>query len=114
MHAARDAVGEEAPEPAAAVLGRGGRVGLGGTARQQPRVRVGAETTARTPRPPRRGGGGAPRGTRLQLQKLQSLDRQAELLPDGAQAERPAAVAVLPAEADAPSRGGRASAEGGD
>lgn len=125
---ARDAVGEEAGEAAAAMLGRGG-VGLGGPAREQARVGVGAEGQEEhhgggrggrgLPPLPRRGG--------LELQQLQRLGGEADLLPDGAQAEhrrrRPAlAVSVeeqLPAaaaaaEVDAPRRGGRGAIERGD
>jgi len=78
---ARDAVGEEAGEAAAAVLGRGG-VGLGEPAREQARVGVGAEgqDEHRCGLPlPRRGG--------LELQQLQRLGGEADLLPDGAHAE---------------------------
>ena len=92
------------------MLGRGG-VGLGGPAREQPRVGVGAE--GQDEHRARRGGGGVLRSARLELQQLQRLGGQAELLPDGARAEHPA-VAVLAAEVDAPRRGGRGAVEGGD
>jgi hypothetical protein len=104
------------------VLGRGGG-GLGGPAREQARVGVGAEGQdehcgGRGRRLPRRGG--------LEPQQLQRLGGEADLLPDGAREEdgrrpaHPASAFVeqqLPAaaaEVDAARGGGRCAVERGD